>query len=193
VAIYKTQRTSARPPFVLRLPRLLPLSLLNGAVPTRAAICLRLQTPSSGRVAINVAAVIFPTPGVLINKAFFCLISGVFFVSWSISLSSSASCSFSEVIMLSIYSRISGSIFSRRFLSAVSISKSCLRRLSKAARCFSTSPGRMVRRGLAFRQNLPVLWHQFCLSWQTNSYLRCIFVLEVDLREIWANLPCITP
>ena len=38
-AMYKVQRTEARPPRIERLPRLLPLSRLKGASPTRALIC----------------------------------------------------------------------------------------------------------------------------------------------------------
>jgi hypothetical protein len=42
VAIYRTRRTSARPPQMQRLPRSIPLSWLNDARPASAAICLRL-------------------------------------------------------------------------------------------------------------------------------------------------------
>jgi hypothetical protein len=44
-----TARTWARPPQIVRVPRSLPLSWLNGATPTRAAIFRRLSVPSSGR------------------------------------------------------------------------------------------------------------------------------------------------
>ncbi len=47
--IYSAERILARPPPMLRLRRLSPLSLLNGATPTKAAICFRLRSPSSGR------------------------------------------------------------------------------------------------------------------------------------------------
>src|SRR6266851_3020863 len=46
VAIYSTLRTWARPPQIERLPRIFPLSRLNGARPASAAICLRLSIPS---------------------------------------------------------------------------------------------------------------------------------------------------
>ena len=38
VAMYRTERTSARPPHIIRRPRWKPLSRLNGANPTSAAI-----------------------------------------------------------------------------------------------------------------------------------------------------------
>src|SRR3954447_8353518 len=41
---------------MVRLPRILPLSRLNGATPTRAATCRRVSEPSSGSCASNVRA-----------------------------------------------------------------------------------------------------------------------------------------
>ena len=46
-----------------RLPRRLPLSRLNGAKPAKAAICLRLSAPNSGRCAIRMLDSTLPTPG----------------------------------------------------------------------------------------------------------------------------------
>ena len=43
----------------------LPLSRLNGATPTNAAICLRFKVPSSGSSASRVALTTAPTPGAL--------------------------------------------------------------------------------------------------------------------------------
>src|SRR5271155_3564337 len=63
VAIYRTRRTWARPPQIQRLPRILPLSRLNGARPASAAICLRLSVPSSGSCASSVLESTLPTPG----------------------------------------------------------------------------------------------------------------------------------
>ena len=54
VAMYKTARTSARPPQMKRLPRNVPLSRANGASPTSAAICRRSNAPSSGHLASSV-------------------------------------------------------------------------------------------------------------------------------------------
>src|SRR3989338_2926384 len=62
VAMYKTARTSARPPQTKRLPRCLPLSLANGATPVSAAISRRLSVPSSGHFASIVRVVTAPTP-----------------------------------------------------------------------------------------------------------------------------------
>ena len=55
-AMYRTRRTSLLPPHTVRLPRSVPLSRLNGATPTRDAICLRLSWPSSGSLASKVEA-----------------------------------------------------------------------------------------------------------------------------------------
>src|SRR5467141_2115506 len=63
VAIYRTLRTWARPPQIQRLPRIFPLSRLNGARPASAAICLRLSAPSSGTCASRVVESTLPTPG----------------------------------------------------------------------------------------------------------------------------------
>src|SRR6516225_5246662 len=60
--------TGARPPQVVRWPRVCPLSRLSGATPTRAAICLCDRLPSSGRLAIRVADTTEPTPGTEHNK-----------------------------------------------------------------------------------------------------------------------------
>ena len=51
-----------RPPKIVRLPRNLPLSRLNGATPTKAATSRRLSWPSSGIWARSNAAVRGPTP-----------------------------------------------------------------------------------------------------------------------------------
>src|SRR5882724_97452 len=63
VAMYRTRRTGARPPVTMRRPRSVPLSRLNGATPTRAAILRRVSRPSSGRSAMRVNAVTGPIPG----------------------------------------------------------------------------------------------------------------------------------
>lgn len=60
VAMYRAWRTAARPPQMERSPLRLPLSWLNGATPTSAAICLRPSVPSSGSSAIRVAALTSP-------------------------------------------------------------------------------------------------------------------------------------
>jgi hypothetical protein len=49
VAMYSTRLTCARPPQMQRLPRKVPLSRLKGARPARAATCLRVRVPNSGR------------------------------------------------------------------------------------------------------------------------------------------------
>jgi hypothetical protein len=64
-AIYNKQWTLRRPPHIVLLPRMLPLSRLNGASPARAATCLRLSVPSSGRYAMRAGETLGPTPGML--------------------------------------------------------------------------------------------------------------------------------
>src|SRR4051794_1398493 len=49
--MYRQARNAARPAQIVRFPRSLPLSRLNGATPTRAAACRRVREPSSGSCA----------------------------------------------------------------------------------------------------------------------------------------------
>ena len=69
VAIYRTERTSARPPQIMRYPRWKPLSRLNGAKPAKAAISRRFNRPNSGKYDSNVNIVTGPTPGALCSKS----------------------------------------------------------------------------------------------------------------------------
>src|SRR5438094_8722375 len=61
--MYRQARRVALPPPTVRLPRILPLSRLNGATPTRAAAWRRVREPSSGNSASSVRALTGPTPG----------------------------------------------------------------------------------------------------------------------------------
>src|SRR3954452_17106997 len=61
--MYRQARRVALPPPTVRLPRILPLSRLNGATPTRAAAWRRVSEPSSGSSASRVRALTGPTPG----------------------------------------------------------------------------------------------------------------------------------
>src|SRR3954464_3582734 len=54
--MYRQARNAARPAQIVRRPRSLPLSRLNGATPTRAATCRRVREPSSGSCASSVRA-----------------------------------------------------------------------------------------------------------------------------------------
>ena len=58
-----------RPPQTVRCPRILPLSRLIGATPTRLAICLRFKVPSSGSSANRVTDRTWPTPGTLLSRS----------------------------------------------------------------------------------------------------------------------------
>src|SRR5712672_3174536 len=68
-AIKSAVRTVGRPPAMERRPRIVPLSRLIGATPTRAAILRRSRRPSSGNSAIRVRRVAFPTPGTLASRS----------------------------------------------------------------------------------------------------------------------------
>ena len=64
-------RTLLRPPPMKLLPRHCPDWRVQGASPTRAAICRRLSEPSSGSSAIRVRAIVFPTPGTEARRSSF--------------------------------------------------------------------------------------------------------------------------
>lgn len=64
------------PPQVVRLPRIMPLSRLIGATPTRAALDCLLASPSSGKHAGRVRAVSLPMPGTLVSRSSFSFQAG---------------------------------------------------------------------------------------------------------------------
>ena len=64
-AINKAPRSEALPPQMVRRPLRVPLSQVSGAMPTRAAICLRLRVPSSGNSSRRVRLLTGPILGML--------------------------------------------------------------------------------------------------------------------------------
>ena len=58
-------------PQTVRFPRSVPLSRFSGATPTRAAICLCVNVPSSGKFASSVVVKTGPMPGTLRNSSSF--------------------------------------------------------------------------------------------------------------------------
>ena len=68
-AMYNAFRTAGRPPQIRRRPRNWPLSQLNGATPTKAAIARRSSVPNSGNSASSVRAVIRPMLGTLRRRS----------------------------------------------------------------------------------------------------------------------------
>ena len=86
-AMYKAARTVARPPQIVRLPRMVPLSRLIGARPTNAATCLRSRVPSSGRSASSVTLTTGPMPGTLRSRSSCSRQSGLARTAWLSSLS----------------------------------------------------------------------------------------------------------
>ena len=68
--MYRTLRTAARPPAIMRRPRKVPLSRLIGATPTRAAISSAVEAlPVPAAWASRVRAVVEPIPGTLFSRS----------------------------------------------------------------------------------------------------------------------------
>ena len=67
----RTRRTLARPPPMKLLPRHWPDCRVQGASPTRAAICRRSSDPSSGSSAIRERAMVGPMPGTEASRSSF--------------------------------------------------------------------------------------------------------------------------
>ena len=133
-AMYKTHRTVARPPYTRRLLCFLPLSLLTGATPTRAAICWRLSLPNSGSMANKVLEVTGPIPGTLCKIAAFSFHAGVSSTNWASASSSVANFALSQRICSSISAYISTRTVCRRFFSTVSMSTICRLRVNSPVR-----------------------------------------------------------
>src|SRR5229473_3848832 len=133
VAIYRTRRTCARPPQIQRLPRIFPLSRLNGARPASAAICLRLSIPSSGNCASRVLESTLPTPGTERSNSSRSRHKGVSRIN-SASSASRPESRFSNQRMCSSMLRCKTlGARARRFFSAVSISINWRRRVTSAS------------------------------------------------------------
>ena len=77
-AMYSAALTSALPPKIVRFPRYLPLSRLNGARPAKALIFFRLSCPSSGSRARSMEAFTGPIPLTLLRRFSFSLHKGSF-------------------------------------------------------------------------------------------------------------------
>src|SRR3954447_16423539 len=133
-AMYRHARNAALPPQIARLPRILPLSRLNGATPTRAAACRRVSEPSSGSSARSVRALTGPTPGTERSSSSLARQSGLSRTAPSRSRSIASSASSSQRRWASIPSCRAGSAAWRRSRSATSISSSCRRRATRAPR-----------------------------------------------------------
>src|SRR5229473_1735583 len=139
VAIYRTRRTWARPPQIQRLPRIFPLSRLNGARPASAAICLRLSIPSSGNCASRVLASTLPTPGTERSNSSRSRHKGVSRIN-SASSASRPESRFSNQRMCSSMLRCKTlGARARRFFSAVSISTNWRRRVTSASSAWACS------------------------------------------------------
>src|SRR5262249_39893861 len=123
-AMYKTARTGARPPQMVRLPAHVPLSRFNGATPTRAAISWRLSRPSSGRSASRVVATTGPTPGTLVSNCWSSRQTGLRLICSARVRSMLFSWRRSQPRCAWIFGRTAGGAACRRVCSAVRISTS---------------------------------------------------------------------
>src|SRR5216684_3830362 len=133
VAIYRTRRTCARPPQIQRLPRIFPLSRLNGARPASAAICLRLSIPSSGNCASRVLESTLPTPGTERSNSSRSRHKGVSRINSASSASRPESRSSNQRMCSSMLRCKTLGARARRFFSAVSISINWRRRVTSAS------------------------------------------------------------
>jgi len=138
-AMYITERTFRRPPQVERRPRMVPLSLANGATPTSEAISWRLSLPSSGSSEMSVAATVLPTPGVLMSSSSLVFHSSSFSSNFAIRSSTVLIYRFTALpICSSVFWINLSDTCPARFFPATRTSKSCRRRVTKASnsRCF---------------------------------------------------------
>ena len=147
VAMYRTCLTLARPPQTVRCPRILPLSRLIGATPTRLAICLRFKVPSSGSSANRVTDRTWPTPGTLLSRSSRIRQRGLWRMV-SPRPSSSLVSSFSSQAMCRRMPLRTGLVaVPSRFFSAVSIVTTCRRRANWASNACAWASGRGRARG----------------------------------------------
>jgi hypothetical protein len=135
--MYSVARSALRPPHMLRLPRNVPLSRLKGATPTKAAICLRLSSPSSGSSARRLRDNTAPTPGTLRSNLSFSHQTGLSFMAFCNSLLMSPRQCSNHTICALMLGFTNGGALLRRFFSAVSILTSCRRRAVSAWRCLT--------------------------------------------------------
>jgi hypothetical protein len=127
-AMYNAALTGARPPQMVRLPRIWPLSRFSGATPASVAIFLRFRRPSSGSSVNKVMDKIRPTPGVLRRISSVSRHSAFSWI-WVRSSSSNSSNSLSSHCTCDrMRSRTPLHACWQRFFSAASISTICHRR-----------------------------------------------------------------
>src|SRR6266567_3331051 len=140
-AMKSTARTDARPPQIVRRPRSVPLSRASGATPTSAAISFRLKRPSSGNSARSVRLVIGPIPGTLCNRSSWARHKGLARTAWSRSRSTPPSWRSSQRMWSVRLRRMARRARPSRFCSAISISMSWRRRVTKASKLWRASSG----------------------------------------------------
>lgn len=137
--MYNVERTWARPPQTVRLPRSVPLSRWKGATPTKAAIWRRWSVPSSGSSAKRLTEVTCPTPGTPWSKRSLASHRGLFLIHRAVWPSMFLRRFSSRAIGLAMSLRVAGEASGHRFVSAVSIPISWRRRVNKASKAWSCS------------------------------------------------------
>ena len=177
------------PPKVVRVPRREPLSRLNGATPTRAAMRWRLKVPTSGRSSPSVRAHTGPMPGPLRETVSRSHQTGLARCVVSKSFSRAATRCLSQAIGASISVRRRRRAFSRRFCSAGRSARSCRRRARRArssAVCASGS-GRGAGRTASAQGATP--GHRGQRGWPTAPSLAHSPVLGEDSSPRGARRP----
>src|SRR5256885_1565296 len=141
-----------------RRPRMTPLSRLNGAKPTKAAIARRSSWPSSGKETSRVLEVILPTPLKLRRSSSLARHAGEALRAAVIS-TSSLSISFSSQSMCALMRlRVGPCISARRFTSCTRIATSWRRRTSSSASLRVSSSGRRTISGSIACPKAAITW-----------------------------------
>src|SRR3990172_6019702 len=158
VPMYNTALTSARPPKIVRLPRHVPLSRLNGHTPTSALIWRRFNVPNSGKAHSKVVDSTGPTPLALVSMSSFSRHTGLALMARSRSLLTLPSRFSSQamVCLMSLWTR--GWAPPKRFFSAVSMSTIWRRRTISAFNAWVCASLRGRGGGLSAWPNRARVW-----------------------------------
>src|SRR3954464_14096435 len=141
-----------------RRPRMTPLSRLNGARPTKAAIARRSSCPSSGSSTTRVLEVTGPTPLKLRSSSSLARQAGEL-LSPAVISTSSLAISFSSQSMCDLMRlRIAPCIRPRRFISCTRIATSWRRRTSSSSSLRASSSGRRTISGSIACPNAAITW-----------------------------------
>jgi hypothetical protein len=137
-------RTRTRPPHVVCLPRIRPLSRARGARPDSLAISFALSRPSSGSSARSVQLTTGPIPGTLHSRCVRSCQRADFLIASCVIRSTSRRRPSRKAMCAFTSARIAARALRRRFFSATSIYESWRRRATRAMRacCSASGSGR---------------------------------------------------